>query len=529
MSRQLSVRRSRRPRSSPAIRSLSFEEEEAVDDPRPSTSRGVPRLRDAPDPLLYTFRHSSDEECGDSEEEYTPPAKHRRTKDHSDPHFGDDSDWEGSDSEDESELSDCESEEDFVPLDDTSLDSDENLAEYVRRRRARTAPGISSFVWRKRGTSHGASTLPQLLGSRFLTWMLNPHLKRYVAQNPRTPSAHMKGWEDTTVKENQAERQADDRLWKLRPVVDVLDRQFREVFVPNKVVSIDESLWAFKGRHQALQFVPNKRARRGIKAGYTTAFRIYMGKDRGGGDRPAGERGPHGQGSVPPPTKKKNKRCRYGQKQQEADATDLQAKGGGSVDFRSTDSGMLALQWLDKRPVTMLSTVHTSEMVALPPNRQGIQRIKPKVVTDYNNGMKGVDFSDQLSGSYKSTRKTIKWYKKIFFNLLDMAVVNSLAVHRFLGGKMAQQEFKLELVRSLLKEEDRRGRRNRIARARFAPADPADPHMPEDTPLRRWRRCSQCWNRNKKRKETRVMCRTCGVSLCASPCFKEYHATLHAP
>jgi len=43
-----------------------------------------------------------------------------------------------------------ESEEDFVPLDDTSLDSDENLAEYVRRRRARTAPGISSFVWRKR-------------------------------------------------------------------------------------------------------------------------------------------------------------------------------------------------------------------------------------------------------------------------------------------------------------------------------------------------------------------------------------------
>jgi len=143
--------------------------------------------------------------------------------------------------------------------------------------------------------------------------------------------------------------------------------------------------------------------------------------------------------------------------------------------------------------------------------------------------MKGVDFSDQLSGSYKSTRKTIKWYKKIFFNLLDMAVVNSLAVHRFLGGKMAQQEFKLELVRSLLKEEDRRGRRNRIARARFAPAAPAAPHMPEDTPLRRWRRCSQCWNRNKKRKETRVMCRTCGVSLCASPCFKEYHATLHAP
>nr|XP_027233981.1 piggyBac transposable element-derived protein 4-like [Penaeus vannamei] len=362
MSRQLSVRRSRRPRSSPAIRSLSFEEEEAVDDPRPSTSRGVPRLRDAPDPLLYTFCHSSDEECGDSEEEYTPPAKHRRTKDHSDPHFGDDSDWEGSDSKDESELSDCESEEDFVPLDDTSLDYDENLAEYVRRRWARTAPGISSFVWRKREneprrfdftTAPGvkvpdldAESTPEEVFRQFLMQELLEKIVQYVAQNPRTRSAHTKGWEDTTVKEvrtylglrflmglqskrqmrvfwsrdplmssaifpqtmsrdrfdqltaalhftdSQAERQADDRLWKLRPVVDVLDRQFREVFVPNKVVSIDESLWAFKERHQALQFVPNKRARRGIKvyklcsslgpeAGYTTAFRIYMGKDRG--------------------------------------------------------------------------------------------------------------------------------------------------------------------------------------------------------------------------------------------------------
>lgn len=319
-----------------------------------------------------------------------------------------------------------------------------------------------------------------LLQTRFLQCQFSLSC-RYVAQNPRTPSAHMKGWEDTTVKEvrtylglrflmglqskrqmrdfwsrdplmssaifpqtmsrdrfdqltaalhfadNQAERQADDRLWKLRPVVDVLDRQFREVFVPNKVVSIDESLWAFKGRHQALQFVPNKRARRGIKvyklcsslgpeAGYTTAFRIYMGKDRG--DVPASmkavidllERGGlmdkgyevHTDNWYSSPSlfhhlqKRKTSAVGTVRSNRKQMPTDLQAKGRGSVDFRSTDSGMLALQWLDKRPVTMLSTVHTSEMVALPPNRQGIQRIKPKVVTDYNNGMKGVDFSDQL-------------------------------------------------------------------------------------------------------------------------------------
>ncbi|XP_047486128.1 piggyBac transposable element-derived protein 4-like [Penaeus chinensis] len=169
---------------------------------------------------------------------------------------------------------------------------------------------------------------------------------RYARQNPRTPSSHMKGWEDTTVWEvcsyvglrflmglhakrcqrdlwstdplmcssvfaktmsrdrfniltsalnfanNEGEHSAEDRLWKLRPVINVLDSMYRSIFVPRKNVIVDESLWAFKGRHQALQYNPSKRARRGLKvyklcssdgpeAGYTTAFNIYMGQDRG--------------------------------------------------------------------------------------------------------------------------------------------------------------------------------------------------------------------------------------------------------
>lgn len=54
--------------------------------------------------------------------------------------------WEDKDSKDESDLPD----DGFVPRDDTSLDSDENLTDYVRRRWDRNAPGTSSFTWRKR-------------------------------------------------------------------------------------------------------------------------------------------------------------------------------------------------------------------------------------------------------------------------------------------------------------------------------------------------------------------------------------------
>lgn len=74
MALQLSIVCSCRPRSSPAIRSLSFEEEVVVDDPRPS--RGLPHLKNAPDPLLH---HSSDEECVELDKEYMLSTKHCRT------------------------------------------------------------------------------------------------------------------------------------------------------------------------------------------------------------------------------------------------------------------------------------------------------------------------------------------------------------------------------------------------------------------------------------------------------------------
>lgn len=119
----------------------------------------------------------------------------------------------------------------------------------------------------------------------------------------------------------------------------------------------------------------------------------------------------------------------------------------------------------------------------------------------------------------------MKWYKSIFLSLLDMTVVNSLAVHKFLGGKMAQAEFKIELVRGLLQSGKNRGNK----RNHLVPAPAAVEHMPVDTPFRRWRRCAVCWNNKGKRKETRIMCKICGVSLCPSPCFREFHITANAP
>ncbi|XP_047487916.1 piggyBac transposable element-derived protein 4-like isoform X1 [Penaeus chinensis] len=352
---------------------------------------------------------------------------------------------------------------------------------------------------------------------------------------------------------NEGEHSAEDWLWKLRPVIDVLDSTYRSVFVPRKNVTVDESLWAFKGRHQALQYNPSKRARRGLKvyklcssdgpeAGYTAAFNIYIGQDRG--EFPASMKAVddlmkkaklldkgyqlYTDNWYSSPTlfhylqARKTTAVGTVRVNRKGMPSGLQASRG-HIDFRSSKTGMLCLQWLDKRPVTMLSTAHTSKVVTLPPNRRGVERSKPEVVVSYNNGMKGVDLSDQLAQSYPATKKTVKWYKKVFFYLLDMTTINALAVHRALGGKMPQWKFRTELVRELLQRGGRPASFRRNPPQNQPEEDPQQAHMPVDTPFRRWRRCALCWRNHRRRKETRVMCSHCSVSLCPAPCFQAYH------
>lgn len=60
---------------------------------------------------------------------------------------------------------------------------------------------------------------------------------------------------------------------------------------------------------------------------------------------------------------------------------DLQVKAHGDVDYRSSGTGLLCLQWYNKKPVTMLSTVHKSEMVTIS-DQYCQQRVKPRMVID---------------------------------------------------------------------------------------------------------------------------------------------------
>ncbi|CAH1995996.1 unnamed protein product [Acanthoscelides obtectus] len=133
----------------------------------------------------------------------------------------------------------------------------------------------------------------------------------------------------------------------------------------------------------------------------------------------------------------------------------------GEVFGQQNQNGIRVMKWLDKRPVLMISTCpsHQAELKATgKKTRKGEDTFKPQAVIDYNNAKKGVDISDQMSSYYTCIRKSIKWYKKVFFEiLLGTCMVNSWVIYNYYGRnakKLSMLQFREQVARGLLEEED---------------------------------------------------------------------------
>ena len=89
----------------------------------------------------------------------------------------------------------------------------------------------------------------------------------------------------------------------------------------------------------------------------------------------------------------------------------------------------MTLRWKDKKDVAMLSTIHNPAMHDIE-TRQGPVK-KPKVVCEYNHTMGGVDKMDQQLVVYPIPRKRgKKYYKTVFFHLMDIGVWNAFILHQ---------------------------------------------------------------------------------------------------
>ena len=56
----------------------------------------------------------------------------------------------------------------------------------------------------------------------------------------------------------------------------------------------------------------------------------------------------------------------------------------------------------------------------------GIEEVqKPVMVEQYNTYIGGVDKSDQLLSYYGFSHRTVKWWRRAFFHLVDNVIVNA--------------------------------------------------------------------------------------------------------
>ena len=78
-----------------------------------------------------------------------------------------------------------------------------------------------------------------------------------------------------------------DKLYKIRPVLKMIQKSFQDHYKPSVNQTIDEGMVAFKGRLSYMQYMPAKNIKRGIKiwmrcdaeSAYLHQFDIYLGRE----------------------------------------------------------------------------------------------------------------------------------------------------------------------------------------------------------------------------------------------------------
>lgn len=199
------------------------------------------------------------------------------------------------------------------------------------------------------------------------------------------------------------------------------------------------------------------------------------------------------------------------------------------------DNKELVLAWQDKRMIFMLSTYYNAATETLQRmNREKVVEnvTKPTAIIEYTKHMGAVDRFDHYCSSYSFLRKSIKWWKKTFFWLLEVAVVNSFIIYNQThpGNHLNHIHYREALILHLVQEQ----RAVQPARRRGRPStfDKEErlnkhKHFIASYENKKTKDCSVCSDRKTPgcRRKTVFYCETCSrqPGLHPGKCFKDYH------
>lgn len=273
-----------------------------------------------------------------------------------------------------------------------------------------------------------------------------------------------------------------DRIYKVRDLIDTLVKKYKLVMIPQEKMCIDESIIPFVGRLSFKQYIKNKHKHYGIKVfklciqdAYTIGFRVYSGREAEQNievstkivmemseeylDFARTIYTDNWYTSINLAHKLLSRSTnlvgtlRSNRKHNPQDVIKKKLKKGETV-AQVSNTGIMVLKWKDKRDVLMLSTKHNDNLMHVE-NKFGKIISKPEVVLDYNNWKGLVDLCDLRSSYHSPLRRSLKWYRKVAFEIkFNTSVVNALSVYNKVKNcNMSITTFKQNIMSMIEKPE----------------------------------------------------------------------------
>jgi hypothetical protein len=377
-----------------------------------------------------------------------------------------------------------------------------------------------------------------------------------------------------------------DKLYRVRPLLDIITPLFESEYVTHQNCAIDEAMIPYKGRLGFKQYMKDKPTKWGIKVfvladshnGYVKRLQVYTGKDVDAGSDAVGLctrvclellNGLENSGlclytdnyyTSPVLCKHLYNNginscgtCKTARKFFPQDIV-LKAcvENRGKYNWKS-NGAVLCTSWVDKKTVNYVSTFHPARL-PIPLQPSMVQRTNelgtklpvhcPPVQVDYQRYMRGVDRGDQLQTYYNLGRRSVKWWRRVFFYIVEVAVMNSYVLdrnvrptdHAKVGwGKRDLYHFRLELTNLLIggyRGAKRIGRPRSLHNAQLGRLTHSSRHWPLSVGTKG--NCVVCLAKMNRqhlptrhnRHESRVKCKECDVYLCVAlgrDCFEKYH------
>ena len=259
-----------------------------------------------------------------------------------------------------------------------------------------------------------------------------------------------------------------DKLYKVRPLLEKIRLNSQASYQPHQQLAVDEAMILFKGRSVMKQYLPLKPIKRGYKMwclcdssnGYMYNMSLYTGADDSSNEDSLSSRVV--QHLVQPLYNANHHIYMDNYFSSIALATKLAENNTYTIGTVRTNrkhwpveyknvklisksmqrgeskskvvAGVQCIVWKDNKGVAFLNNVTDPTNLSQVPrrNKDGTrsQVPCPEAVKLYNKYMGGVDVFDSRRKTYSCTRKSKKWWMRIYYFLLNTAITNAYICER---------------------------------------------------------------------------------------------------